>query len=61
MKSRTGISELWKDDRLNMLDAKGWYFDCFEIGYHALRRYRQKLKWEELDLHLGMTDINIVH
>lgn len=34
--------ELWKDDRLNMLDAKGWYFDCFEIGYHALRRYRQK-------------------
>lgn len=36
--------ELWKDDRLNMLDAKGWYFDCFEIGYHALKKISSKIK-----------------
>lgn len=36
--------ELWKDDRLNMLDAKGWYFDCFEIGYHALKKISPKIK-----------------
>ena len=36
--------ELWKDDRLNMLDAKGWYFDCFEIGYHALKKISTKIK-----------------
>ena len=36
--------ELWKDDRLNMLDANGWYFDCFEIGYHALKKISSKIK-----------------
>ena len=36
--------ELWKDDRLNMLDANGWYFDCFEIGYRALKNISEKIK-----------------
>lgn len=36
--------ELWKDDRLNMMDEKGWYFDCFEIGYHALKRISDRIK-----------------
>jgi beta-xylosidase/AraC-like DNA-binding protein len=36
--------ELWKDDRLNMQDESGWYFDCFEIGYHALKRISEKMK-----------------
>ena len=36
--------ELWKDDRLNMLDANGWYFDCFEIGYCALKKISPKIK-----------------
>lgn len=36
--------ELWKDDRLNMLDENGWYFDCFEIGYEALKRVSEKIK-----------------
>ncbi len=36
--------ELWKDDRLNMLDANGWYFDCFEIGYQALKKISSKIK-----------------
>lgn len=36
--------ELWKDDRLNMLDENGWYFDCFEIGYQALKRVSEKVK-----------------
>lgn len=29
--------ELWKDDRMNMQDKDGWYFECFEIGYCALK------------------------
>lgn len=36
--------ELWKDDRLNMLDANGWYFECFEIGYRALKKISSKIK-----------------
>lgn len=36
--------ELWKDDRLNMLDENSWYFDCFEIGYQALKRISKKIK-----------------
>lgn len=36
--------ELWKDERLNMEDKNGWYFDCFEIGYHALKRISNKMK-----------------
>lgn len=36
--------ELWKDDRMNMQDEKGWYFDCFEIGYKALKRISDKIK-----------------
>lgn len=36
--------ELWKDERLNMEDEKGWYFDCFEIGYHALKRISGNMK-----------------
>lgn len=36
--------ELWKDDRLNMLDDKGWYFDCFDIGYRALKNISEKIK-----------------
>ncbi|MDD3402454.1 MAG: helix-turn-helix domain-containing protein [Hespellia sp.] len=36
--------ELWKDDRMNMQDEKGWYFDCFEIGYQALKRVSEKMK-----------------
>ena len=40
----TWYFELWKDDRLNMLDENGWYFDCFEIGYLALKRVSEKMK-----------------
>lgn len=40
----TWYFELWKDDRLNMLDENGWYFDCFEIGYLALKRVSEKIK-----------------
>lgn len=40
----TWYFELWKDDRLNMLDENGWYFDCFEIGYEALKRISEKIK-----------------
>lgn len=36
--------ELWKDERLNMQDENGWYFDCFEIGYEALKRISEKIK-----------------
>ena len=36
--------ELWKDDRMNMLDINGWYFDCFEIGYHALKKISKNIK-----------------
>lgn len=36
--------ELWKDERMNMLDENGWYFDCFEIGYEALKRISPKIK-----------------
>lgn len=36
--------ELWKDDRLNMSDENGWYFDCFEIGYQALKKMSPKIK-----------------
>lgn len=36
--------ELWKDERLNMLDENGWYFDCFEIGYEALKGISEKIK-----------------
>ena len=36
--------ELWKDERMNMQDENGWYFDCFEAGYHALKRISDKIK-----------------
>lgn len=36
--------ELWKDERLNMLDEQGWYFECFEVGYYALKRISKKIK-----------------
>lgn len=36
--------ELWKDERLNMLDENGWYFDCFEIGYEAFKGISEKIK-----------------
>lgn len=36
--------ELWKDERMNMLDENGWYFDCFEIGYRALKRISENIK-----------------
>ena len=36
--------ELWKDERLNMLDENGWYFDCFEIGYKAMKQISRKIK-----------------
>lgn len=36
--------ELWKDDRMNMLDANGWYFDCFEIGYKALKKISSRIR-----------------
>lgn len=36
--------ELWKDDRLNMIDENGWYFDCFEISYYAFKRISQNIK-----------------
>ena len=40
----TWYFELWKDDRMNMLDENGWYFDCFEIGYRALKRISPRIK-----------------
>ena len=45
--------ELWKDDRLNMLDANGWYFDCFEIGYCALKKISPKIKVGGAGFELG--------
>lgn len=39
----TWYFELWKDERLNMLDENGWYFDCFEIGYRALKTLSEKI------------------
>lgn len=40
----TWYFELWKDDRMNMQDENGWYFDCFEIGYEALKTISPKIK-----------------
>ncbi len=36
--------ELWKDERLNMQDEDGWYFECFEIGYRALKGVENGIK-----------------
>ena len=49
----TWYFELWKDDRLNMQDENGWYFDCFEIGYHALKRISEKIKVGGAGIALG--------
>ena len=40
----TWYFELWKDERMNMLDENGWYFDCFEIGYKALKRISPRIR-----------------
>lgn len=40
----TWYFELWKDERMNMLDENGWYFDCFEIGYEALKKISPKIR-----------------
>lgn len=40
----TWYFELWKDERLNMVDENGWYFDCFEIGYRALKGISPKTR-----------------
>ncbi len=40
----TWYFELWKDERMNMLDENGWYFGCFEIGYKALKQISEKIK-----------------
>ena len=40
----TWYFELWKDERMNMQDENGWYFDCFEIGYKALKRISSKIR-----------------
>lgn len=40
----TWYFELWKDERMNMQDENGWYFDCFEIGYKALKHFSQKIR-----------------
>ncbi len=40
----TWYFELWRDERLNMLDENGWYFNCFEIGYEALKRISPKIR-----------------
>lgn len=40
----TWYFELWKDERMNMLDENGWYFECFEIGYRALKRISEKIQ-----------------
>lgn len=49
----TWYFELWKDDRLNMQDENGWYFDCFEIGYRALKRISEKIKVGGAGIALG--------
>ena len=49
----TWYFELWKDDRLNMQEENGWYFDCFEIGYHALKRISEKIKVGGAGIALG--------
>lgn len=36
--------ELWKDERINMLEEDGMYFDCFETGWHALKKISDKMK-----------------
>lgn len=36
--------EFWKDDRLNMIEEDGRYFECFEIGYRALKNISDKMK-----------------
>lgn len=40
----TWYFELWKDERMNMLDENGRYFDCFESGYRALKRMSENIK-----------------
>lgn len=40
----TWYFELWKDERMNMLDENGWYFDCFEIGYKALKQISPRIR-----------------
>jgi beta-xylosidase/AraC-like DNA-binding protein len=36
--------ELWKDPRMNIEDADGWYYENFEAGYQALKKISRKIK-----------------
>ena len=36
--------ELWKDERMNMLEEDGRYFECFEAGWHALKKISERMK-----------------
>lgn len=36
--------ELWKDERINMMEEDGMYFECFETGWHALKKISKRMK-----------------
>lgn len=36
--------ELWRDPRMHIEAEEGWYFSCFDAGYHALKRISPKIK-----------------
>ena len=36
--------EFWKDPRLNIEDANGWYYEDFEVGFQALKKISPKIK-----------------
>ena len=40
----TWYFELWKDERINMLEENGRYFECFETGWHALKKISDRIK-----------------
>lgn len=40
----TWYFELWKDERMNMMEEDGMYFECFETGWHALKKISKRMR-----------------